>query len=153
MHQAPLEALTEGLSKEVAAFGIKVCAIEPGAFQTDYLKRSLHRADNLADYAEIAERKDLIVAFADALPGDPAKLAAVVLELAAFDDPPLRLLLGKDVLQAFREKTAAWTEVVDEWEHVPLPWISIGPEPKFPGAASARSEGEGGADQCLAERP
>jgi NAD(P)-dependent dehydrogenase (short-subunit alcohol dehydrogenase family) len=113
-----LEALTEGLSKEVAPFGIKVCAIEPGAFQTDYLKRSLRRAENLDEYAEIAERKDLIVAFGDALPGDPAKLAAAVLQLAASDDPPLRLLLGKDVLQAFREKTAAWTASVDEWEHL-----------------------------------
>ena len=40
-----LEALTEGLAKEVGPLGIKVCAIEPGAFQTDYITRSMHQAD------------------------------------------------------------------------------------------------------------
>ena len=55
------------------------------------------------------ERKELIKAFGEHLPGDPAKLAAAVLQLVGMDDPPLRLLLGQDVLDAFREKTAAWT--------------------------------------------
>ena len=115
-----LEALTEGLAKEVEPFGIKVCAIEPGAFQTDYITRSMHQADNLDDYAEVAARKEVIKAFGEYLPGDPAKLAAAVLQLAAMDDPPLRLLLGQDVLHAYREKTAAWSATVDEWEPVTL---------------------------------
>ena len=41
-----LEALTEGLAKEVGPLGIKVCAIEPGAFQTDYITRSMHQAEH-----------------------------------------------------------------------------------------------------------
>ena len=57
------------------------------------------------------ERKELIKAFGEHLPGDPAKLAAAVLQLVGMDDPPLRLLLGQDVLNAFREKTAAWTAI------------------------------------------
>jgi NAD(P)-dependent dehydrogenase (short-subunit alcohol dehydrogenase family) len=113
-----LEALTEGLAKEVAPLGIKVSAIEPGAFQTDYITRSMHQAESIEDYAEVAQRKELIVAFGEHLPGDPAKLAAAVLQIVAMDDPPLRLLLGQDVLHAFREKTAAWTATVDEWEPV-----------------------------------
>ena len=113
-----LEALTEGLSKEVGPLGIKVCAIEPGAFQTDYITRSMHQADSLDDYAHVTERKDLIKAFGEHLPGDPAKLAAAVLQLVAMDDPPLRLLLGNDVLNAFRDKTAEWSATVDEWESV-----------------------------------
>jgi NAD(P)-dependent dehydrogenase (short-subunit alcohol dehydrogenase family) len=113
-----LEALTEGLAKEVGPLGIKVCAIEPGAFQTDYVTRSMHQADDLDAYAHISERKEVIKAFGEHLPGDPAKLAAAVLQLVAMDDPPLRLLLGHDVLNAFREKSAAWTAAVDEWESV-----------------------------------
>ena len=76
-----LEALTEGLAKEVGPLGIKVCAIEPGAFQTDYITRSMHQADSIDAYAEVAERKELIKAFGEHLPGDPAKLAAAVLQL------------------------------------------------------------------------
>jgi NAD(P)-dependent dehydrogenase (short-subunit alcohol dehydrogenase family) len=113
-----LEALTEGLAKEVAPLGIKVCAIEPGAFQTDYITRSMHQADSLEDYADVSERKSLIKAFGEHLPGDPAKLAAAVLQLAGMTDPPLRLLLGRDVLAAFREKSAAWSASVDKWEQV-----------------------------------
>jgi NAD(P)-dependent dehydrogenase (short-subunit alcohol dehydrogenase family) len=113
-----LEALTEGLATEVAPLGIKVCAIEPGAFQTDYVTRSIRQADSLEQYAHVAERKDVIKAFGEHLPGDPAKLAAVVLRLAGMDDPPLRVLLGLDVLNAFRQKYAAWAETVDEWEPV-----------------------------------
>jgi NAD(P)-dependent dehydrogenase (short-subunit alcohol dehydrogenase family) len=113
-----LEALTEGLAKEVGPLGIKVCAIEPGAFQTDYVTRSIRQAADIDSYAHVAERKEVIRAFGEHLPGDPAKLAAAVVQLAGMDDPPLRLLLGQDVLQAFREKTAAWTATVDEWEPV-----------------------------------
>ncbi len=113
-----LEALTEGLAKEVGPLGIKVCAIEPGAFQTDYITRSMHEAHSLDAYAEVSARKDLIKAFGEHLPGDPAKLAAAVVRLAGMDDPPLRLLLGRDVLHAYREKTAAWSASVDEWEPV-----------------------------------
>ncbi len=113
-----LEALTEGLAKEVGPLGIKVSAIEPGAFQTDYITRSIHQAADVDGYAHVAERKELITAFGEHLPGDPAKLAAAVLQIVGMDDPPLRLLLGRDVLQAYREKTAAWTATVDEWEPV-----------------------------------
>ena len=114
-----LEALTEGLAKEVGPLGIKVCAIEPGAFQTDYITRSMHEADRAIDATpHVAERKELIKAFGEHLPGDPAKLAAAVLLLVGMDDPPLRLLLGQDVLNAVREKTAAMTASVDEWEPV-----------------------------------
>jgi NAD(P)-dependent dehydrogenase (short-subunit alcohol dehydrogenase family) len=113
-----LEALTEGLAKEVAPFGIAVTAIEPGAFQTDYITRSIHQADDIDAYTEIGQRKEVIRAFGGHLPGDPAKLAAVVLDLVAMDDPPLRLLLGRDVLDAFRQKVAAWSALVDEWEPV-----------------------------------
>jgi NAD(P)-dependent dehydrogenase (short-subunit alcohol dehydrogenase family) len=111
-----LEALTEGLAKEVGPLGIKVCAIEPGAFQTDYITRSMHEAESIDAYGHVTERKELMKAFGEHLPGDPAKLAAAVLQLAGMDDPPLRLLLGRDVLNAFREKTAAWSADVDAWE-------------------------------------
>jgi NAD(P)-dependent dehydrogenase (short-subunit alcohol dehydrogenase family) len=113
-----LEALTEGLAKEVSPLGIKVSAIEPGAFQTDYITRSMQQAASIDGYDHVTERKELIKAFGEHLPGDPAKLAAAVLRLAEMDDPPLRLLLGGDALQAFREKMASWTVTVDEWEHV-----------------------------------
>lgn len=117
-----MEALTEALSKEVAAFGIKVTAVEPGAFRTDWAKRSMHESSKpLEAYSEdVAVRKDLIKQFADHLPGDPRKVAEAVVMLTGLEHPPLRLLLGHDVLKAVREKLAAMTASIDEWEAVTL---------------------------------
>jgi NAD(P)-dependent dehydrogenase (short-subunit alcohol dehydrogenase family) len=113
-----LEALTEALSKEVAPFGIKVTAVEPGAVRTDWGTRSMKEsATPIADYAEtVGARKQLIKAFADKLPGDPAKVAAAVLRVTELEHPPLHLLLGNDVLTAFRQKLADLSASIDEWE-------------------------------------
>jgi len=115
-----LEALTEALAKEVGPLGIKVTAIEPGAFRTDWATRSMHEATvPIEAYAaDVGARKDLIKAFADHLPGDPRKVGEAVVMVAALDEPPLRLLLGKDVLAAVRTKLADLTASIDEWEHV-----------------------------------
>ena len=117
-----MEALTEALSKEVAPLGIKVTAIEPGAFRTDWAKRSMHEsATPIDDYAaDVGARKELIKAFADHLPGDPRKVAEAVLMVVGLDEPPLRLLLGGDVLKATREKLTAMLASIDEWESVTL---------------------------------
>ncbi len=43
---------------------------------------------------------------------------AAVLRVTELDDPPLHLLLGNDVLQAFRQKLADLSAAIDEWEAV-----------------------------------
>jgi NAD(P)-dependent dehydrogenase (short-subunit alcohol dehydrogenase family) len=115
-----LEALTEGLAKEVAAFGIRVTAIEPGGFRTDWATRSMKETATPIDaYAEtVGARKQLIKLAGDKLPGDPRRIADAVLRVADHDDPPLHLLLGHDVLAAFRQKLADWQATIDAWESV-----------------------------------
>lgn len=114
-----LEAVTEALATEVRPLGIKVTAIEPGAFRTDWATRSMKEsATPIADYADVAARKDLIKQFADHLPGDPRKVAEAVLMVTGLEEPPLRLLLGRDVLKAMRDKIAATTASIDEWKSV-----------------------------------
>ncbi len=114
-----LEAITEALATEVRPFGIKVTAIEPGAFRTDWATRSMKETGTpIADYVDVAARKDLIKQFADHLPGDPNKVAAAVLMVTALDEPPLRLLLGRDVLKAMRDKIAALSSSIEEWKSV-----------------------------------
>jgi NAD(P)-dependent dehydrogenase (short-subunit alcohol dehydrogenase family) len=123
-----LEAVTEALATEVRPLGIKVTAIEPGAFRTDWATRSMKEsARPVADYAEVAARKDLIKQFADHLPGDPRKVAEAVLIVTKLDDPPLRLLLGRDVLKAMRDKITAMTASMDEW-------ASVTKDVNFPGS-------------------
>ncbi len=115
-----LEALTEALAKEVGPLGIKVTAIEPGAFRTDWAARSMQESSTpISDYDDnVGARKTLIKQFADHLPGDPRKVAEAVLMVAALDEPPLRLLLGRDVLAAVREKIADLTASINHWESI-----------------------------------
>jgi NAD(P)-dependent dehydrogenase (short-subunit alcohol dehydrogenase family) len=123
-----LEAVTEALATEVRPLGIKVTAIEPGAFRTDWATRSMKEsATPIADYADVAARKDLIKQFADHLPGDPRKVAEAVLMVTNLDDPPLRLLLGRDVLKALRDKIAAISSSIEEWK-------AVTKDVNFPGA-------------------
>lgn len=114
-----LEAVTEALAAEVRPLGIKVTAIEPGAFRTDWATRSMKESRRpIPDYTDVAARKDLIKQFGDQLPGDPRKVAAAVLMITSLDDPPLRLLLGRDVLKAMRDKIAAMSASIEEWKAV-----------------------------------
>ena len=43
-------------------------------------------------------------------------LREVSIEITELEDPPLHLLLGNDVLAAFREKLAGLSASIDEWE-------------------------------------
>ena len=124
-----LEALTEALAAEVKPLGIKVTAIEPGAFRTDWAARSMKETANpISDYDEsVGTRKELIKAFANDLPGDPRKVAEAVLMVTTLDEPPLRLLLGRDVLKAMRDKLAALSASIEEWK-------AVTKDVNFPGA-------------------
>lgn len=115
-----LEALTEALAQEVKPFGIKVTAIEPGAFRTDWAARSMWESSTpISDYDDnVGARKTMIKEFANHLPGDPRKVAEAVLMVTTLNEPPLRLLLGRDVLKAVRDKLAAFSASIDEWEAV-----------------------------------
>ncbi|GAB7069123.1 SDR family NAD(P)-dependent oxidoreductase [Mycobacterium hodleri] len=115
-----LEALTEALAQEVGPLGIRVTAIEPGAFRTDWAARSMWESStSIGDYDDnVGARKTMIKEFANHLPGDPRKVAEAVLMVTTLDAPPLRLLLGRDVLKAVRDKLAAFSASIDEWETV-----------------------------------
>jgi NAD(P)-dependent dehydrogenase (short-subunit alcohol dehydrogenase family) len=117
-----LEALTEVLSKELQPFGIRVSAVEPGGFRTDYSGRSMKESRIIIeDYASTAgARRKLIRSVDGKQTGDPKKAAAAVLMLAQMPDPPLHLLLGRDVYAAFQAKLESLRENLAAWEAVTL---------------------------------
>jgi len=117
-----LEALSEGLSKEVAAFGIRVTAIEPGAFRTDWSTRSMKEAQRpIEAYADtVGARKTLIKVAGSKFPGDPRRVADAVVMVSELENPPLHLLLGHDVYKAYREKLSGLMDSVEAWRSVTL---------------------------------
>src|SRR6185295_10604719 len=113
-----LEGISEVLAKEVKDFGIKVTAVAPGSFRTDWAGRSMVRTGrSIADYDALfdpirtaREEKSGNQA------GDPSKAAAAILALVASDEPPVHLLLGTDALNLVRGKIAALSEEITAWE-------------------------------------
>ena len=117
-----VEALSEGLSREVAPLGIKVTAVEAGPVRTDWAGRSMRRTPTrLADYAEVVGARAQLIADMDGKqPGDPQRAAAAIVALAECADPPRQLLLGRGVLAAYRAKLAEVASSLDAWEPVTL---------------------------------
>jgi NAD(P)-dependent dehydrogenase (short-subunit alcohol dehydrogenase family) len=113
-----LEGLSEVLAKEVAGFGVKVTALAPGSFRTDWAGRSMIRSERrIADYDAMFDpirkaRQDK----SGKQNGNPERLAQVVLDLVAMDQPPVHLLLGSDALELARSALRARLEQISEWE-------------------------------------
>ncbi|MGF6772397.1 NAD(P)-dependent dehydrogenase (short-subunit alcohol dehydrogenase family) [Paraburkholderia sp. GAS199] len=113
-----LEGISETLSKELAGFGIKVTAVAPGSFRTDWAGRSMVRAGrSIADYDALF---DPIRAAREAKSGkqagDPEKAAQALLQIVEADNPPVHLLLGSDALDLVRAKLASLTAEIEAWE-------------------------------------
>src|ERR1700744_3674968 len=84
-----LEGISETLGKEVKELGIKVTAVEPGGFRTDWAGRSLFRAErSVPDYDAVIEphRKRRLEQSGWQI-GDPQKAAQAMLKLAMSDNP------------------------------------------------------------------
>lgn len=111
---------TEALAQEVAPFGVKVCALEPGGMRTNWGTRATQDTpDLLPDY------DPSVGAVAKALQplwgqenSDPAKVAQVILRLAASDHLPAHLLLGSDAVQFAGQASAARAAEADRWREV-----------------------------------
>lgn len=115
-----LEAINEALSSEVKTFGIKVTAIEPGGFRTDWAGRSMARAGRvIEDYAPIlGPISEARVARSGKQQGDPAKAAQAIIKIVDAENPPVHMLLGTDALSFVRQKLQALTQEIDAWEHL-----------------------------------
>ena len=119
--KSAMEGLSRSLSQEVGPLGIKVTAVAPGGFRTDFLSdHSIRRSSGMGDayagtvgraLASLAEIKGKQI-------GDPARGAVAILAAVDAEAPPLHLLLGSDALRRAREKEDEVIEEMDRWEDV-----------------------------------
>lgn len=115
-----LEGISETLSKELAPFNIHVTAVAPGSFRTDWAGRSMVRSSRtIADYDALFDPiRQAREEKSGKQPGDPAKAAQAILALINSPNPPVHLLLGSDALQLVRQKLAAFSQEIEEWEKI-----------------------------------
>jgi NAD(P)-dependent dehydrogenase (short-subunit alcohol dehydrogenase family) len=121
--KAAVSALAETLALEVAPFGIKVTAVEPGAMRIRFRGGVIAQGDAVDPTYDgtVGETVAMMqpVDYASFLHDpDPAGHVAMVLKVAALEDAPARILAGED---AFAMGTAAGAKLATDdtrWETV-----------------------------------
>ena len=111
---------TESLAQEVAPFGVKVCALEPGGMQTNWGARAHQDMPDLLP--EYEPSVGAVVKALHSLWGqensDPARVAKVVLRLAVSDSLPTHLLIGSDAVRYAGEAEVARAADAERWRQV-----------------------------------
>jgi NAD(P)-dependent dehydrogenase (short-subunit alcohol dehydrogenase family) len=103
------------LAAEVAPLGIKVTVLEPGGMQTDWAGASMSVPPISPPYEPTVGRAAAMHNAETLALGDPAKVARVVLEVAAMDAPPLRLILGSEAYAYATAAGRAQAESDERW--------------------------------------
>ncbi|PTY08005.1 short-chain dehydrogenase/reductase [Opitutaceae bacterium EW11] len=110
----------EALALEVAPFGVKVCAIEPGGMRTQWGVRANRRIPTL-----LPEYEASVGAFVKAVASlwgnensDPAKVAQLILRLAEMDRLPAHLLVGSDAVTFAAQAQATRAAEAERWREL-----------------------------------
>ncbi len=116
--KAGMELASEAVAAEAGAFGVKVTVVIPGPFRTEFISRSLDRAEG--PVAEYAATSGKFLSFLEKVdgkqPGDPAAAARAILEVAAAEKPPFRLVLGKYAYQKARRQLDRERAELEAWQ-------------------------------------
>jgi NAD(P)-dependent dehydrogenase (short-subunit alcohol dehydrogenase family) len=116
-----VEGWMESLAPEVAPFGIKTTLVEPGFFRTELLEpASTTWAELKID--DYAARRTTNRAWWESMngkqEGDPAKLAAALVQIVDQDNPPVRWVAGADAVAAVEQKARDLLAQVDAYRDI-----------------------------------
>jgi NAD(P)-dependent dehydrogenase (short-subunit alcohol dehydrogenase family) len=111
---------TESLAQEVAPFGVKVCALEPGGMRTNWGTRANQDTpDLLPDYEpSVGSVVKALASYWGHETSDPVKVAQVILRLAAADRLPAHLLLGSDAAKHAGDADATRAADAQRWREI-----------------------------------
>nr|WP_308192955.1 SDR family NAD(P)-dependent oxidoreductase [Mycobacterium sp. PSTR-4-N] len=108
------------LAQEVAPLGIRVTVLEPGGMRTDWAGSSMRVDPIREEYQTTVGAAAAMSTRATIGASDPAKVAALLLDVIGMAEPPTRLLVGPD---AYRYATAAGRDLLatdEKWEELSL---------------------------------
>jgi NAD(P)-dependent dehydrogenase (short-subunit alcohol dehydrogenase family) len=111
-----IEGFSESLAREMALVGVHVTIVEPGGFRTGFAEAAHATGEGRPAYdAVVGAAVRMQRGYDGRQPGDPAKAAAVVLKLANMDDPPLRIALGSDAVNAIAATDLQRLAELEKW--------------------------------------
>lgn len=97
-----IEGWMRSLQPEVRPFGINTTIVNPGFFRTELLtddSTQYASSNPIDDYKERRiKQMEFWIGANGKQPGDPAKLAKALIEIASLPEPPLRFVAGADAV-------------------------------------------------------
>lgn len=113
--------LSEALAAEAKPFGIKVTVVAPGMFRTNFMNEgALAVAKQTVTAYGVMEHKKMLDSYNGHQPGDPKKLAAVLINITELDQPPVHLLLGPDSYHSVLEQRVKEAVELEQWKQLSL---------------------------------
>jgi NAD(P)-dependent dehydrogenase (short-subunit alcohol dehydrogenase family) len=109
-----IEGFVESVAQEVAPFGIGMTIVEPGGARTEFRYGSAQVAELMPIYDDTPAHGFLRMLDPESglAPGDPARMAARIIESAGAEPAPLRMVLGSQALEStlttLRERIAGF---------------------------------------------
>lgn len=95
-----IEGFCESVAQEVAKFGIKMTIVEPGGARTEFRYGSAKVANLTPEYDHVHGFLNMLDPTKGLAPGDPAKMAARIIESVDNTNTPLHMVLGSQALKA-----------------------------------------------------
>ena len=97
-----IEGFVESVAQEVASFGIGMTIVEPGGARTEFRYGSAQVAELMPIYDGTPAHSFLrmLDPKSGLAPGDPARMAARIIESVDVEPAPLRIVLGSQALQS-----------------------------------------------------
>ena len=97
-----IEGFVESVAQEVACFGIGMTIVEPGGARTEFRYGSAQVAELMPIYDDTPAHSFLRMLDPKngLAPGDPARMAARIIESVDLKPAPLRMVLGSQALQS-----------------------------------------------------
>jgi NAD(P)-dependent dehydrogenase (short-subunit alcohol dehydrogenase family) len=111
----------ESLAPEIAPFGIRTTAVNPGFFRTELLtnESTSYASASIEDYAERnAAQREFFQDMNGKQVGDPAKLAQALLTITELEQPPLRFIAGADAIAAAEQKLTERQQQIDAFREL-----------------------------------
>lgn len=99
-----VEGFCESVAQEVKKYNIGMTIVEPGGARTEFRYGSAHVANLMPEYDHVHGFLDMLDPEKGLAPGDPAKMAARMIESVDKEPAPLRMVLGSQALKATIER-------------------------------------------------